>query len=135
MNEASPSERIWAAMGHWLGALGFIPVPLVNVAGPLFVFLIERAESQKAAFHAKQSFYLQLAVDVVVWLGIIIAQFLIWLFGILSGIYLSWLSILIVVFWLVIRMAAALYALLGGIKVYQGAEFEYIFFGRFARTH
>jgi uncharacterized Tic20 family protein len=135
MDEISSSERLWAAIGHWLGVLAFLPLPFVNVAGPLFVFSMEKNESEFAAFHAKQSFCLQLAVEVVVWFGIIMALFFIWLFAVLSGIHLPWLSYLVVVFWLALRMAAALYALLAGIKVYQGADFEYIFFGRFARTH
>lgn len=135
-NETSSSERLWGAIGHWLGGLGVFPLPLINVAGPLCVFLMERTESKFAAFHAKQSFYLQVVVEVAVWIGIIVGLAFFSLIGALFGFrFPMWFSYLVVALWYAIRVVAALYAVLGGVKVYQGSSFEYVLVGQFARKH
>jgi len=136
MNEISSSERVWAAIGHWAALFGFLPLPFINVAGPLLVFIMERDESAYAAFHAKQSLYLQVVVEVVVWAGMILGLLVFWMIaGLLGTQGPWWLSFLVVSLWYVLRLAAVLYAVLAGIKVYQGVNFEYVVVGHFARTH
>lgn len=134
MNEISSSERCWAAVGHWAAVLGLLPFPFINVVGPLLVFLMERDESKHAAFHARQSLILQAAIEVIVWPGLIIFLLVMSLIGKVFGFSPSlWVTYLVVSLFYVLRLVAVLYALLAGIKVYQGSEFEYIIVGQFAR--
>lgn len=133
--EITKTERLWAAIGHWTALPGIFPLPFVNVVGPLIVFLMERTESAYAAFHAKQSLYLQVVVEVVVWAGIILGLLIFSLIGFVLGTDLTRMSYLVFFVWYIIRLVGVFYAVLGGVKVYQGAEFEYVLVGPFARTH
>jgi uncharacterized Tic20 family protein len=137
MDEVTSTERTWAAAGHWAALLGIIPLPFSNIVGPLVVFGVERTESEFAAYHAKQSFYLQGALEVLM-LALLVTSLI--GFGLISKI-LGWPTLLervltvVIILWYLLRLAALAFAGVAGVKVYQGGEFRYPFFGDFATKY
>jgi uncharacterized Tic20 family protein len=138
LEEVSKSERTWAAAGHWTAMLGIIPLPFANIVGPLVVFGHERETSEFVAYHAKQSFYLQAALEVVMVVVCLLTLVAFGLIGSLLGLgsISQFMTYVVILLWWLLRLAVSVaYALIAGIKVFQGSEFEYIFFGDLAKKY
>jgi uncharacterized Tic20 family protein len=138
LEEVSKPERIWAACGHWTAMLGIIPFPFANIVGPLVVFGHERESSEFVAYHAKQSFYLQAALEVVM---VVVCLLTLVAFGLLGSLLgfegiSRFMTYVVIFLWWLLRLGLSVaYPLLGGISVFQGKEFKYPFFGDLATKY
>src|SRR6202050_4651917 len=107
--EPTPEERNWG-MGAHLAALAFFIFPFGNVLGPLIVYLAKREHSAFVAAHAKEA----LNFNITVLLGGLVSCLLLLIFiGVLFG-------ALIILFWLVMTIVAAL-------KANEGLPYRYPF--------
>ena len=102
-------ERTWGMVAH-LAALAFFIFPFGNVLGPLIVYLAKRDQSAFVAAHAKEA----LNFNITVLLGGLLSCLLLLVFiGVLFG-------ALIIMFWLVMTIVAAL-------KANEGLPYRYPF--------
>ena len=110
-----------AALAH------FSIIPILgpfSPAIPLLIWLLERNKPDKSElveFHAKQAFFFQLAVYVITAaLGLIVT--------ILSIIVIG---LLFIPFLILFPIVAIIYGIYGGVKVWTGQDFRYIFIADF----
>ena len=102
-------ERTWGMVAH-LAALAFFVFPFGNILGPLIVYLAKRDHSAFVAAHAKEA----LNFNITVLLGGLVSCLLLLIFiGVLFG-------ALIILFWLVMTIVAAL-------KANEGLPYRYPF--------
>ena len=102
-------ERTWGMVAH-LAALAFFIFPFGNILGPLIVYLAKRDHSAFVAAHAKEA----LNFNITVLLGGLVSCLLLLIFiGVLFG-------ALIILFWLVMTIVAAL-------KANEGLPYRYPF--------
>jgi uncharacterized protein len=102
-------ERTWGMVAH-LAALALFIMPLGNILGPLVVFLVKRDHSAFVAAHAKEA----LNFNITFLLEALGCILLLWFsIGIL-------LAAILLVFWLVMTVIAALQA-------NEGAAYRYPF--------
>jgi uncharacterized Tic20 family protein len=102
-------ERTWGMVAH-LAALAFFIFPFGNILGPLIVYLAKRDQSAFVAAHAKEA----LNFNITVLLGGLLSFLLLLFFiGVLFG-------TLIIMFWLVMTILAAL-------KANEGLPYRYPF--------
>lgn len=112
-----------AALAH-LSILTVVLLGPFCMAIPLIIWLIERNKEDKlesVEFHAKQAFFFQLAALIVTAAIGIVA-------GILSIIIIGLLLLPIVILF---PLAAVIYGVYGGIKVWNGEDFRYIYVADF----
>jgi len=113
---ATKDDRSTAMIAHLLGIIGFL--------GPLIIFLVKKDGASKfAIFHMKQSLFLQIGVDV--------SAFVLFVIGaILSMIFIG---IICFPIGMLVILAGRVYAIIGGITVNGGKDFEYKFVGPWVR--
>lgn len=108
-------DKLWASLAHFGGVLGFLP--------PLLIWLILKDRGAKVSVEGKESLNFQLTVligyVVLNILGFVLAVILI---GFLF-------SFLVFVLW----VAAAIFSILGGVKVNGGGSYRYPFAIRFIK--
>ena len=119
---ASKADRTMAMVGHLVALVGLV-FPFGNIIGPLVVWLVKKDQSRFVAFHAKQSMFFQIAVTVVVVAIMIISIPL-------AFICVGYLTMLLAAG---AGLAALVYAVIGGIQVNSGKDFEYYFIGPWVR--
>ena len=115
-----------AALAH----LSFLTVMIIgpfSIAIPLIIWLLERNKPDKSLlveFHAKQAFFFQLAVYIITAaLGIVV--------GILSIIVIG---LLLIPFLILFPLACVIYGIYGGVKVWNGEEFRYVYVADFVEA-
>ena len=112
-----------AALAH-LSILTVLIIGPLSMVIPLVIWLLERNKPDKSAaleFHAKQAFFYQLAAYLITAiLGVIV--------GILSVILVGLLFIPVLILF---PIAAVIYGIYAGIKVWQGEDFRYIYLADF----
>ena len=111
-------DNLLAALCHFSILLGIVIGPMV-IFVPLVMWLIEKDTSKFIAFHAKQCFFYQLSVLVIL-TGMSITA------GILMFILVGFFLIPVIVF---TGMAALVYGVIGGVLVLQGKDFKYFYIG------
>ncbi len=107
-----------AALAH-LSFLTVLVIGPFSMAIPLIIWLLERHKPDKSPlveFHAKQSFFYQLAIYLITaGLGIVV--------GILSIIIIG---LLLIPLLILFPLVGLVYGVYGGVKVWNGNEFRYI---------
>jgi uncharacterized Tic20 family protein len=126
----SPSdERNWAMLAH-LSILVNLFTGLLGPVVALAIYLAFSSRSKYVAYHAMQSFLLQL----VLWYGLGIVWSVV---GILSavviGIVLIPFACAVSPFFLIGMAVAPIYGIIGAIKTSQGEDFKYWLVGDWAR--
>ena len=122
-------ERTWAMLAH----LSILVNLFTGIFGPLValvIFLVFSARSKYVAYHAMQSFLIQLAF----WYGLGVMWALVGtLSAILIGIVLIPFACVLTPFFLVGMAIAPIYGIIGAIKTSQGEDFKYWLVGDWAR--
>ena len=122
-------ERTWAMLAH----LSVLVNLFTGIFGPLValvIFLAFSARSKYVAYHAMQSFLLQLAL----WYGLGVMWALVGaLSAILIGIVLIPFACVLTPFFLVGMAIAPIYGIIGAVKTSQGEDFKYWLVGDWAR--
>ena len=112
-----------AALAH-LSILTLLLLGPLSMIIPLIIWLLERNKPDKSAsleFQAKQAFFYQLAAYLITAiLGIIV--------GVLSIILIGLLFIPVLILF---PVAALIYGIYAGVKVWQGEDFRYIYLADF----
>jgi uncharacterized Tic20 family protein len=113
---ASAEDKSTAMIAHLLGIVGFL--------GPLIIFLIKKDGASKfAQFHMKQSLFLQIAVDGSAFVLSVLGAILMMVF---VGVICFPVAMLVV-------LGGRVYAIIGGITVNGGKDFEYKVVGPWVR--
>jgi hypothetical protein len=114
-------ERLWSALAH-LSALLNAVTGFLGVVISFVIYLAYKDRSEKVAFHALQATYFQLVF--IIGAGVLASVFgfvTVMLATVLIGI----ICIPIAGALVLIPVGAMIYALLGGLQVYQGETFRY----------
>ena len=106
----SPEERTLAALTHLSGLAGYI-IPLGGVLVPIIIWIV-KSDSKIVSTIAKQALILNVAVFVLV-----AATALLWLTVILIP--------AVILFWVLLALAAIALPIVGAIKAYEGTYFRY----------
>ena len=118
MNETTtvigPEERGMAAFAHLSGLAGYI-IPLGGVLVPIIIMLV-KSDSKVVSTIAKQALWL----NVVVFLAIALTAIL-WLTVILIPV--------VIIFWLLLGLAAVVLPIIGAIKANDGVYYRYPWIG------
>ena len=105
-----PEERTLAALTHLSGLSGYI-IPLGGVLVPIIIWIVKR-DSKVISSIAKQA----LILNVIVFL-------------LIAGTVLLWLTIVlipaVVLFWILLGLAAIALPIVGAIKAWDGAYYRY----------
>jgi len=119
---ASKDERTWAMLCHVL-ALAGLAFPFGNILGPLIMWLIKREESAFVNFHGKQSLWFQIWVSIaVVALSVISVPLMFICIGYATALIAGLGGI-----------GGLVYAVVGGVQVSGGKDFEYYWIGPWVR--
>jgi hypothetical protein len=119
---ASKEDRTWGMISHLAALAGFV-IPFGSIVGPLIIYFAKKDQSPFVAFHAKQSMFTQIAACIVA-LAIALVSLPLMLVcvgfvTIFAAIAVSW--------------GVIIYAIIGGIKVSSGKDFEYWLIGPWVR--
>ncbi len=106
----APEERTLAALTHLSGLAGYI-IPLGGVLVPIIIWVV-KSDSRVISAVAKQALFL----NVVVFLSIA-ATVLLWITVILIP--------LVILFWILLGLAAIALPIVGAIKAFDGVYFRY----------
>ena len=106
----SPEERTLAALTHLSGLAGYL-IPLGGVIIPIIIWVV-KSESRVVSTIAKQA----LLLNVVVFLVIAVTA-LLWLTVILIPV--------VILFWLLLGIAAIVLPIIGALKAHEGAYYSY----------
>jgi len=104
-------ERNWAMLAH---LLGLVPIPFVNVLGPLLVWLVKKDTSTFVDAHARESANFQITMLLAFFISV-------WLCVILIGFF----------FIVVVAITNLVLVLMAAIKAKKGESFRYPFALRF----
>jgi uncharacterized Tic20 family protein len=105
-----PEERTLAALTHLAGLSGYI-IPLGGVLVPIIIWMV-KSDSKIISSVAKQALILNLVVFLL-----IAATVILWITVILIP--------LVILFWVLLGLAAIALPLVGAIKAYEGTYFRY----------
>jgi uncharacterized protein len=105
-----PEERTLAALTHLAGLSGYI-IPLGGVLVPIIIWVV-KSDSRIVSAVAKQA----LILNVIVFL-LIAATLILWITVILIP--------LVILFWVLLGLAAIALPIVGAIKAYEGSYFRY----------
>lgn len=125
-NKTDKDARLLATLCHVSIAAVFFLGPFTMTV-PLLIWLLERNKSSASddiIFHAKQAFFYQIAVYVIMAVsGLVVALLTLIVIG----------SLLAPI--LVLAMIAAVgYGVYGGVQVWQGKDFDYLYVADFLRA-
>ena len=105
-----PEERILAALTHLSGLSGYV-IPLGGVLVPVIIWAV-KSDSKVISGIAKQAILLNVIV-----------------FCLIAGTVLLWLTVilipLVILFWILLGLAAVALPIVGAIKAYDGTYFRY----------
>ena len=105
-----PEERILAALPHLSGLSGYV-IPLGGVLVPVIIWAV-KSDSKVISGIAKQAILLNVIV-----------------FCLIAGTVLLWLTVilipLVILFWILLGLAAVALPIVGAIKAYDGTYFRY----------
>ena len=105
-----PEERILAALTHLSGLSGYV-IPLGGVLVPIIIWAV-KSDSKVISGIAKQAILLNVIV-----------------FCLIAGTVLLWLTVilipLVILFWILLGLAAVALPIVGAIKAYDGTYFRY----------
>ncbi len=106
----APEERTLAALTHLSGLAGYL-IPLGGVLVPIVIWAV-KSDSKVISSIAKQALLLNVVVFVLV-----------------AGTALLWLTVvlipLVVLFWVLLGLAAIAFPIVGAIKAFDGVYFRY----------
>lgn len=106
----APEERTLAALTHLSGLAGYL-IPLGGVLVPIVIWAV-RSDSKVISSVAKQALLLNVVVFLLV-----------------AGTALLWLTVvlipLVVLFWVLLGLAAIAFPIVGAIKAFDGVYFRY----------
>jgi uncharacterized Tic20 family protein len=106
----APEERTLAALTHLSGLAGYV-IPLGGVLVPIIIWAV-KSDSKVISSIAKQALLLNVVVFVLV-----------------AGTVLLWLTIVlipvVILFWILLGLAAIALPIVGGIKALDGAYYRY----------
>jgi uncharacterized Tic20 family protein len=105
-----PEERTLAALTHLSGLSGYV-IPLGGVVVPIIIWAV-KSDSKVIASIAKQALLLNVVVFVL-----IVGSVLLWLTLVLIP--------LVILFWILLGIAAVALPIVGAIKAWDGAYFRY----------
>jgi uncharacterized Tic20 family protein len=105
-----PEERTLAALTHLSGLSGYV-IPLGGVVVPIIIWAV-KSDSKVVASIAKQALLLNIVVFVL-----IVGSVLLWLTLVLIP--------LVILFWILLGIAAVALPIVGAIKAWDGAYFRY----------
>lgn len=145
----SDDERLWAAVAHASAVLTFISAILtagfsvpISIFIPLVIYLLFRKQSDYVAFHALQSFVLQLAGTVGA-LALLVIGGLAWTVGLVIALVAMVILIgfVLVPLWGLVGIALLLiviglpfvmlfFGIVAAIQTYNGQDFRYPFIAR-----
>ena len=108
--------RTWNMLCHLSALVGFI-IPFGNMLGPLLVWQIKKNEIPSTNIHGKAALNFQITVTLAALVGMVVAV-------ILSFFCVGFLLIPIVI---LIGLAGLVFAIIAGIKAYNGEEYKYPF--------
>jgi uncharacterized Tic20 family protein len=106
----APEERTLAALTHLSGLAGYV-IPLGGVLVPIILWIV-KSESRIISSVAKQALLLNVLVFVLVlitailWITVILIPF-------------------VIVFWILLGLAAIALPIVGAVKAYDGAYYRY----------
>jgi hypothetical protein len=106
----APEERTLAALTHLSGLAGYV-IPLGGVLVPIIIWVV-KSDSKVITSVAKQALILNLAVFLLV-----AATAILWITVILIP--------AVVLFWVLLGLAAIALPIVGAIKAYEGTYFRY----------
>jgi uncharacterized Tic20 family protein len=105
-----PEERTLAALTHLSGLSGYV-IPLGGVVVPIIIWAV-KSDSKVVASIAKQALLLNIVVFVL-----IVGSVLLWLTLVLIP--------LVILFWILLGIAAVALPIVGAIKAWDGSYFRY----------
>ena len=121
-------ERLWAMLAHLSVLLNLVSGFLGPVAA-IVIFAVYKDRSRYVAFHALQSFWMQL----VLWVGGGLLAGVIWfLSGLLSAVLIGLLCMPLACLFSFVPLVAIVYGLVGALQAYQGQDFRYVVFADWA---
>ncbi len=118
----SPSdERTWAMLAH-LSILLNLVTGFLGVVAPLVIYLVYKDRSRYVAYQSMQAFLFQL----IFWGGGTFLTAIAWVVSsLLSAVLIGLLLMPIACIISAVPIAAIIYAVVGGLQCFQGAEFRY----------
>lgn len=142
-------ERMWAAIAHasiWVTLIGGIisggMVAVVALFIPLVIYFAFRQKSDFVAFHALQSFVLQLVATVGV-IAVVVIGGILWSLGLVVAALslLLLIGVILLPVWLIVGVAffvacaalpfaAGVLGAIGAIEVYNGRDYQYPYIAR-----
>ena len=109
-NAIAPSDRTLAALTHMSGLSGYI-VPLGGIVVPILIWIIKK-DSPTIATIAKQAIFLNVVVFLLV--------------GVTAVLWLTLILIpAVILFWMVLWLAAIALPIIGAIKASDGTYYRY----------
>lgn len=125
-NKPDKDARLLATLCHVSIAAVFFLGPF-TMAVPLLIWLLERNKSGASdaiLFQAKQAFFYQVAVYIIMALcGLVVALLTLIFIGTLMAPFL-----------VLVMIAAIGYGIYGGVQIWQGRKFDYIYVADFLRA-
>ncbi len=121
-------ERLWAMLAHLSVLLNLLSGVLGPIAA-IVIYAVYKPRSRYVAFHALQSFWMQL----VLWVGFGLLAGVMWfLGGLLSAVLIGLLCFPLACVFSVAPLVAIVYGIVGAIQAYQGQDFRYFLFADWA---
>jgi uncharacterized protein len=126
----SPSdERTWAMIAH-LSVLGNLITGFLGVIAAIVIYMVYKDRSRYVAYHAMQSFVMQL----ICWVGGGVIAGIAWaISGALSAIIIGLLCMPFACLLSALPLVALVYGIVGGVQASQGQDFKYWLIGDWVR--
>ena len=113
----NPDERNWGMLCHLSALAGYIiPIPFMNVIGPLIVYSVKKAEYDFVEDQGKESMNFQITMSI----ALVISGILVLL---LIGIFLL----------ILVGLVSLIFTVIGSVKAAQGEFYRYPFTIRFIK--
>jgi uncharacterized Tic20 family protein len=122
-------ERTWAMLAH-LSIVVNLFTGFLGTVLALIIYLVYRDRSKFVAYQAMQALLFQL----ITWVGAGIIAIILWIVGgVLAIILIGLLIFPLALLFSLIPLAAVIYGIVAGIRVYQGVDFQYWLVGDWTR--
>jgi len=123
-------ERTWAMLAH-LSVLLNLFTAVGGIAGALIIYLVYKDRSRYVAYQSLQSLIMQ----GILWMGGSVIAGVFWAAtSILSALIIGVVCVPLACIVSLLPVVSIVYGIVGGIKCYQGADFQYWLIGNWVRS-
>ena len=126
---SSSDERTYAMLAH-LSVLANLFTGFLGPVVALIIYLVYKDRSRYVAYHAMQSFVMQL----IAWVGGGIVAGILWaISSVLTVVLIGCIIMPIALLFSLLPLAALIYGIIGGVQCNQGQDFKYWLVGDWVR--